>query len=238
MIITHFTDLHANKNQCINLLEICSKVKPDIIAISGDLTNWNDGDSDKPLLKQAGKWVELVNGIFPIAFCSGNHEAWTDPNEVESWNIFCKDNEAKAVIKEEDDICIISCFPWSDTGSSYAETLKEDQRLHQQHPNATRVWLHHEPAQGSACSWMGSGYSGNFYLQHLLRDYKPDFLLSGHIHCAPFVGGRAIEQMFDTTCLNPGSAATRQDEFYSPIPNYCLIDTKAKTAEWKKANAN
>lgn len=217
--------------QCKNLLKICDKEKPDILALTGDITYWQNTSSDKTLLEKAKAWVETLNIMIPVVFCSGNHEAWTEEFDMGNWTIFCKDGESKTV-KKNDERVIITCFPWHDSELVPTSALKAERDQKCREPNATRVWLHHDPAWGSACGWNGYGFQGNRSLQILLNEYKPDFLLSGHIHSAPYTGGRAIERLNETLCLNPGSSATRNDEYYTAIPKYCRIDTITMQADW------
>lgn len=231
MKILHFSDLHANNEQCKSLLEICAAEKPDLLALSGDITYWQDSEKDSALLEKAKEWVETVNILIPVAFCSGNHEAWTQGFSAANWNVFCKDGESKT-FKKGQEKCIITSFPWHDNELVPTQALKAERDQKRISPDATRIWLHHEPAWPSGCGWNGYGYQGNRSIQLLVREYKPHFLLSGHIHCAPYTGGKAIERLNDTICLNPGSSSTRNDQYYTKAPKYCKIDTVEKTAEW------
>lgn len=228
MKLLHFSDLHAHTAHLTALLDICKEEQPDIVAISGDMTNWTDSPNhDRRTLKHVQTFMEKLNKTTPIAFCSGNHEAWTLKQNTEEFNLTCIDNQS-ILFKD----WIISSYPWSDTGFN-GEAFKQEEILRRENPTATIVWLHHEPALGSACAWNGFSNDGNFILQHHIRDYKPSYVLSGHIHCAPFAGGKAVETMFNTTCCNPGSSATREDEFYTTKPPFIRITERG--AEWLPA---
>ena len=73
---------------------------------------------------------------------------------------------------------------------------KEGRRLADRHPGIPWVVLHHEPPEGTrimaGASRLGedSG-AGAFGAAEWGRGMGPDFLLCGHIHQAPFVGGGA-----------------------------------------------
>jgi len=224
--ILHFSDLHADPTHLAAVLEICRHEKPVIVAISGDLTNWeNDRAKDLKTLEESRRFLIELDRHWPVAFCSGNHEEWTAMHAANKWEVACPNNQS-TVFNRGNKTWIISCFPYGDNGTS-TDALHQEHWLQQKYPEAIRIWLHHEPPLGSSCGWSVESFNGCPRIREVIRTKKPDLLLCGHVHSAPFTGGLSTERMFETICCNPGSCSNRADMwFYKTKPNYIRITGK------------
>lgn len=69
--ITHLSDIH-DRDLRQALTQSLVDENPDIIVITGDLI-----DSSKPDIEQAVELVEHLQGIAPVYYVTGNHEAWS-----------------------------------------------------------------------------------------------------------------------------------------------------------------
>jgi Icc-related predicted phosphoesterase len=88
------------------------------------------------------------------------------------------------------------------------------------------VWIYHAPPAGSALSWDGRQHHGDAELTEWIRRYRPDMVLAGHIHQAPFRGGGCwVERLGDTWLFNAG----RQ---IGPVPTHVVLDLSARRASW------
>lgn len=87
--------------------------------------------------------------------------------------------------------------------------------------------LHHEPPADTTVG----GPMGDPDLYDKIREYHPNFIISGHLHSQPYTGSFA-DQIDGTWCFNPGvpipSRALR-----SKVPNHILLDLAARTATWR-----
>ena len=84
----------------------------------------------------------------------------------------------------------------------------------------------HAPPDGSPTSWAGQRHYGDAALRDWIVRYRPDLVLCGHIHQAPFRrGGCWVDRIADTWVFNAG----RQ---IGPVPAHVVIDTAARTACW------
>ena len=88
------------------------------------------------------------------------------------------------------------------------------------------VVLHHEPPADTAVG----GPSGDPELFYRIREYRPNFVVSGHIHGQPYKGGFA-GQLDETWCFNPGYPVIGR-ALQSKIPNHIVLDLAARTATW------
>jgi Icc-related predicted phosphoesterase len=69
-------------------------------------------------------------------------------------------------------------------------------------------------------------FLGDPYLLEWINRFKPDLVLSGHVHNAPFYPeGSWIDRIGDTWVFNPGREP-------GPIPTHLHLDLDAMSAEW------
>ncbi len=88
------------------------------------------------------------------------------------------------------------------------------------------VWVYHAPPDASPTSWNGKRHYGDSDLVTWINQYKPDIVLCGHIHEAPFKqAGSWADRIGDTWIFNSG----RQ---IGPSPAHIVVDTDAREAIW------
>ena len=88
------------------------------------------------------------------------------------------------------------------------------------------IVVHHDPPADTKVG----GLYGDTRLFYLIREYNPDFVISGHPHSQPYTGSFA-DNLGETWCFNPGCpepAFEREAKF----PNHILLDLKKSTAIW------
>ena len=67
------------------------------------------------------------------------------------------------------------------------------------------IWVHHAPPADSPVSWGGSRHFGDTALVEWIGRFRPDLVLSGHVHQSPFVpGGSWIDRLGETWVFNTG----------------------------------
>ena len=65
-------------------------------------------------------------------------------------------------------------------------------------------------------------------LREQIERWRPNYLASGHLHRRPFdTDGSFADYVAATPCFNPGFWPQ------SPVPNHIILDTAARTAEWR-----
>ena len=85
---------------------------------------------------------------------------------------------------------------------------------------------YHAPPDGSPTSWGGSRHYGDTDVVGWIDRFKPDAVLCGHIHQAPFkTGGSWIDRIGSTWIFNSGQQI-------GPTPAHVIIDTEAQAAAW------
>ena len=88
------------------------------------------------------------------------------------------------------------------------------------------VWVYHAPPSGSPLAWDGRKEYGDDVLAAWIRRFRPDLVVTGHIHQAPFAdGGGWADRVDGTWVLNPGHEPAH-------VPSHIVIDLAAETASW------
>ena len=78
----------------------------------------------------------------------------------------------------------------------------------------------------SPTAWNGERFYGDAALSGWIAHYRPDIVLCGHIHQAPFrKGGSWTDRIGSTWVFNSG----RQ---IGAIPAHIIVDTTAREAAW------
>jgi hypothetical protein len=86
--------------------------------------------------------------------------------------------------------------------------------------------LHHEPPADT----MVGGQMGDPSLFYKIQEYRPNFVVSGHMHDQPYRGSFA-DSLEGTWCFNPGYPAGSFVQ-KSKIPNHIVLDLSDSTATW------
>jgi len=227
MRLIHFTDLHLQTSQMHAVRAICDKECPDLVAITGDIMLFSSEKAAAEQMPLVQRFLEELQRDFPVAFCSGNHEYYSRDHAFGPLSLFCADGQSKRLTRAGVTVQVTS-FPFDPTFAALPDVLAvEKQNMGFAHK---RIWLHHEPPLRSATGWNGDSYQGNPILPMLLKQETPDYLLCGHIHDAPFSGGRTSEAMHGVMCCNPG--ATEGQFEFAEQPPYILIDLKSDDVVW------
>ena len=88
------------------------------------------------------------------------------------------------------------------------------------------IWVYHSPPDVSPTAWSGSRHYGDDALNAMIETHRPDVVLTGHVHEAPFrPDGSWHDRIGETIVLNAG----RQP---GPIPAHLILDTSAGEVTW------
>jgi Icc-related predicted phosphoesterase len=88
------------------------------------------------------------------------------------------------------------------------------------------VWVYHSPPAGTVLCRDGRREFPDHELAGWIDAHRPDVVLCGHIHQAPWVdGGSWHARLGSTLVINPGRQV-------GPVPPHVTLDTEAGTADW------
>ncbi len=128
---------------------------------------------------------------------------------------------------------VVTTIPYDHVqrGSTFADELWQAGAALRKFHQAQWIVLHHEPPADTAVG----GLMGDPELFYRIREYRPNFVVSGHLHAQPYSGSFA-DQIDGTWCFNPGFPAANRARA-AKIPNHILLDLAERTATWH-ATAN
>ncbi len=202
----------------------------DLVVLGGDLL---DISSTLPLDAQI---VVVLNHLHRLhgearrlVVCSGNHDLDGRDATGEKVPRWMARVRRLGIPSDGDtltlDGTLLTVCPWWDGPAARAAIAGQLARDAVQ-PRARWLWVYHAPPEASPTSWAGARHYGDAVLRDWILQYRPDFVLCGHIHQAPFrKGGSWVDRIGDTWVFNAG----RQ---IGPVPAHIVIDTEAGTACW------
>ena len=208
----------------------------DLIAIAGDLIDAFAKETVSEQALRAGKWIEdLAASGTPLAFCSGNHDTDQAPTAKMVYGPdWLKRLHRKNLLTDSHhdwvkDALLVTCCPYNyyfQEVDSWTEDLLLAGEEMRAAKKAEAPWLvlHHDPPHifsMISCEKLGASES----LSQWLNIFRPDFVLNGHFHHAPYRSGFA-NKIQETWCLNPG---LMED---APEPNRIILDLDRREAEW------
>jgi hypothetical protein len=120
---------------------------------------------------------------------------------------------------------LISISPWWD-GPRAQDAIGAQFEAAARQRKRHWLWVYHAPPPDSPVSWSGQRHFGDVALLNWIALHRPDYVISGHVHEAPFArGGSWADRSGSTWLFNPG----RQ---IGPVPTTIVIDTEAREAAW------
>jgi Icc-related predicted phosphoesterase len=224
------SDLHYRLRQFDWLLRAAPTL--DAVAVAGDLL-----DIRSPVAPgvQAVAVSAALRALAPqtvLLAASGNHDLdgrdaagekvarWMAPLARDGVHV---DRES---VPLGDDL--VTVCPWWD-GPHARAALDDCLTRAATRPRRRWIWVHHAPPAGSPLAWDGRRAWGDEVLSGWISRFRPDLVLTGHVHQAPFVpGGGWADRIGGTWVFNAG----RQP---GPTPAHVEVDLAAGTAVWTSA---
>lgn len=224
-------DLHYSLPQFDWLLKEAARY--DLVIVAGDLLDVGSIVDFRAQTLVVKKYLQRLTGVTRVFVCSGNHDLDFRTEAGEKIARWIEDIRGLEIACDGDGLVIADVLfticPWWD-GPAVREQLVA-QLASQSEARAGRkwVWVHHAPPVDLATSWSGRRSLGDKDLRGWISDYRPDIVLSGHIHQSPFVADGSWADMVDKSwCFNAGH------QFGSP-PAYIAFDTELNEAVWVSA---
>ena len=123
---------------------------------------------------------------------------------------------------------VVTTIPYNHwmRGNTVADELWRAGAMLRKTERAPWIVLHHEPPADTAVG----GSMGDPELFYKIREDRPSFVVSGHLHSQPYTGHFA-DEIDGTWCFNPGYPVVTR-AMKSKIPNHIALDLSARTATW------
>lgn len=167
-------DIHGNTGLVKKLAEKAKKEKVDIIILAGDLTIWDN--ETKGLI---GPFVKLKK---PVLLLHGNHESLATVDFLSDlYSPHAKNLHGYSFMAE--DLGIFGCGggDFGITPLSEKEFFKTLEKAHKGVKKAKKTIMatHTHPFKSKA---EFSGFQGSKGIRKAIEKFKPDIVISGHIH--------------------------------------------------------
>jgi Icc-related predicted phosphoesterase len=204
----------------------------DVVIIGGDLLDLSAPLETDVQAVVVEKYFERIRQLTRLVVSSGNHDGDSRNAADESVAQWILDAKAPQLFVDTDSVeldgMLITVCPWWDGPVSRAQ-LEAQLARDAAKPKSQWIWIHHAPPDRSPVSWTGKKFAGDEFLIGWIQQYRPDLVLSGHIHNAPFYPqGAWMDRLGSTWVFNPG----RQP---GPCPTYLAFDLDRRSVTWMSA---
>ncbi|MES2752648.1 MAG: metallophosphoesterase [Pseudomonadota bacterium] len=224
-------DLHYSLPQFDWLVSAASHF--DVVIIAGDALDIGSVVDFHAQIVVVRKYLARLSSVTRVILCSGNHDLDERDEAGEKISRWIGDVGSLGIAHDGDSLTIgkthFTICPWWD-GPRVKEQIGRQLQSAAAEPHSDRwIWIHHAPAANSPTSWGGARYFGDAELVQWIESYKPDMVLSGHVHQSPFVkDGSWFDRLGDTWVFNVGQ------QFGRP-PAHIMLDLDNEKAYWFSA---
>jgi Icc-related predicted phosphoesterase len=226
-------DLHYSLPQFDWVLSIADGF--DVVVLAGDhldLASLVDGRAQSVVVR---KYFDRLRAKTRLVICSGNHDLDAKNEAGEKIASWLGQSRQDGILSDGESLLLgdtlFTACPWWD-GPIVRAAIGAQLAAAASQRTKTWVWTHHAPPAKSPTSWGGDRYFGDVELREWIEQYRPDIVLSGHVHQSPFVKeGSWVDRIGPTWVFNAGQ------QFGAP-PAHVIIDTDAGEALWFSAAGN
>jgi Icc-related predicted phosphoesterase len=215
-------DLHYSLPQFDWVLDRASDFN--VVVMAGDhldLASLVDGRAQSVVVR---KYFDRLRAKTKVLICSGNHDLDAKNDAGEKFARWLSGSQPEGVLSDGDSIVIGKTLFKAGIGAQLAAAAAKR--------SESWIWLHHAPPAKSPTSWGGDRYFGDVELREWIEQYRPDMVLSGHVHQSPFVkDGSWVDRIGPTWVFNAGQ------QFGAP-PAHIIIDTAIGEALWFSSAGN
>jgi Icc-related predicted phosphoesterase len=227
MRILHVSDLHYSLPQFDWVVGAASEFE--LLALAGDYLRVGSVVSLEDQSVTILEYLSVLHSVTPIAVCSGNHDLTGPDARGEQSALWLSEAKAVGIPTDGDSELVgdtlVTICPWWD-GPIGRAALVEQLEADAARGAGRWVWVYHWPPLGSLTSWNGRHDYGDRDLRGWIEEYRPDVVLTGHIHEAPFKpDGSWADRIGDTWVFNAGHQI-------GPVPAHIELDFTQNTAKW------
>jgi Icc-related predicted phosphoesterase len=221
------SDLHYALKQFDWVLSVAHDF--DVVVIAGDHLDISSTVEARVQITVILTYLKRLHAKTRLVVSSGNHDLDarnTDGEKFAKW--IAKVRNIGALTDGDcfvGDGALFTICPWWD-GPQTREQVDAQLARDAEKPKDRWIWVYHAPPDESPTSWGGQKHFGDVDLVRWIGQYKPDIVLTGHIHQSPFrQGGSWVDRLGSTWVFNSG----RQ---IGPCPTYTVFNTAEQMALW------
>ncbi len=201
----------------------------DVVVIAGDHLDISSAVDVRAQIAVILAYLKRLNAKTKLVVCSGNHDLDARNEAGEKVSRWISKVRRFGTTTDGDclslDGVLMTICPWWD-GPHARDAVGAQLARDAEKPKEQWIWVYHAPPDASPTSWSGQKHFGDVELVRWIEQYRPDIVLTGHIHQSPFrQGGSWVDRLEPTWVFNPG----RQ---IGPTPAHIVFDTKERMALW------
>jgi Icc-related predicted phosphoesterase len=230
------SDLHYTLKQLDWLTAVAGHF--DVVVVAGDHLDISSTVALEAQIVVILKYLQRTQARAPLLVSSGNHDLNATNGDGEKYAAWMSRVRRLGVSTDGDALetgeALFSICPWWDGPATRAAVDRQLERdSARRHASGLKwVWIYHSPPDASPTSWGGQRHYGDTDLVAWIARYRPDMVLTGHIHQSPFrQGGSWVDRIEDTWVFNAG----RQ---IGPVPCHIVIDSNEQHARWYSLAGN
>ena len=199
-------DLHYALKQFDWLKSVASDF--DVVVLAGDLLEIASSVERRAQIVVVRAYLEELVARTRVIVCSGNHDLDGHNEAGEMIAHWVAELGEIGVTADWGSVSVegslITVCPWWD-GEATRAAIGRQLAADAQKPHDRWIWVYHAPPAESPVSWNGRRHYGDTALTNWIRQYQPDFVMSGHVHQSPFVNGGAwADRMGKSWVFNTG----------------------------------
>ena len=199
-----------------------------VLVLAGDLL---DIASRVPLDAQIAVVLQYLTRMAErtqVVVCSGNHDLDSRNADGEKATRWLAEARAAGVCVDGGSVVVgewllTACAWWE--GPASLGDLEAGLAQAAAQRTGRWLWVWHGPPEGPL-SWTGSRWYGDPELPRLLAEHRPDVVVCGHVHQAPYAQGGSWHAADGATRLfNAGHQL-------GPVPSHVRLDLVTGAASW------
>ena len=204
----------------------------DLVVFAGDALDIGSLVDFRAQIVVVQKYLSILSSMTRVVLCSGNHDLDERSAEGEKIAKWIRHLQQLGIACDGDsfttDGMLFTVCPWWDGPLVRQEIAAQLERAAEGR-SGKWIWIHHAPPTNSPVSWGGSRHFGDVELVEWIERFKPDIVLSGHVHQSPFVrNGSWYDRLGSTWAFNVGH------QFGRP-PAHLVLDFDNNAAFWISA---
>ena len=227
MRILLVSDLHYTLPQLDWVVRMAPRY--DLVVLAGDHLDISSAVALDAQSVVILRYLALLQAAGRVAVCSGNHDLTGPDARGEQCALWLAEARAAGVPSDGDSLQIgdtrVTICPWWD-GPLGRDAVQAQLAADAESRPARWIWVYHWPPLGSPTCWTGRRHYGDTELGAWIGRFRPDLVLTGHVHEPPFKPQGAWADRID------GSWVFNAGRQIGPVPAHIEIDLDAGTAAW------
>jgi len=222
------SDFHYALPQFDWLLEAAPNY--DLVIYAGDLLDTNAILDPGAQIVVVQKYLRRLSLLTQLIVCSGNHDLDAAGPDGERRAKWIADLDRYGIPTDGESLTVgdllITICPWWDGPEAQKAIATQLAAAEPHRAGRQWMWVYHAPPPETPISWSGQRYFGDAALVGWMAQHSPDYVVSGHVHEAPFVReGSWVDRIGGAWVFNAGKQI-------GAVPTTIVIDTDAKQAVW------